>query len=144
MCTVYSQCGYGHVSSNYHFGRIVLHMYHIYMVSPLCGYGHVSPYYHYVRIVHNRYHICMVYAQCGYRYGSSNYHFVKKKKCTTSATFKSFLNSTSVYIHSHSEYTSTATLFPFTKVCTTVWKHTGVYNVILHKTLRHNQQCTST
>ncbi|KAK2156185.1 hypothetical protein NP493_1993g00005 [Ridgeia piscesae] len=36
------------------------------MVSPLCGYGHVSPNYHYVRIVHHRYHICMVYAQCGY------------------------------------------------------------------------------
>ena len=50
-------CGYGHVSSNYHFVRIVHHRYHICMVSPLYGYGHVSSNYHCLRIVHYRYHI---------------------------------------------------------------------------------------
>ena len=57
--------GYGHVSSNKHFWRIVHHKFHISMVSPLCGYGHVSSNHHFVRIVHHRYHICMVFPQCG-------------------------------------------------------------------------------
>ncbi|KAK2147341.1 hypothetical protein NP493_3474g00002 [Ridgeia piscesae] len=66
---------------------------------------------------------------------------LRKQTCTT---FELFHNSTSVSVHSPIEYTSTANLFPFTKVFTTAWKHTGVYNVTLHKTLRHNQECTST
>ncbi|KAK2139811.1 hypothetical protein NP493_6173g00000 [Ridgeia piscesae] len=69
---------------------------------------------------------------------------LRKQTCTKSATFELFHNSPSVYIPSHIEYTSTGNLFPFTKVFTTAWKHTGVFNVILHKTLRHNQECTST
>ncbi|KAK2156189.1 hypothetical protein NP493_1993g00006 [Ridgeia piscesae] len=36
------------------------------MVSPLCGHGHVSSNYHFVRIVHHRYHICRVSPLCGY------------------------------------------------------------------------------
>ncbi|KAK2147381.1 hypothetical protein NP493_3468g00000 [Ridgeia piscesae] len=35
-------------------------MYHICRVSHLCAYGHVSSNYHFLRIVHHRYHICMV------------------------------------------------------------------------------------
>ena len=58
--------GFSHVSSNYHFVRIVHHRYHICRVYAQCGYGYVSSNYHFLRIVHRRYHICMVFPQCGY------------------------------------------------------------------------------
>ena len=77
ICMVYPLCGYGHVSSDCNFVRIVHHRCHICTVYPLCGYGHVTSNDHFVRIVHHRYHICMVYPLCGYRHVSSNYHLVR-------------------------------------------------------------------
>ena len=155
-------CGYGHVTPYYHYVRIVHNRYHICRVYPMCGYGHVSSNDYLGKLcttgitferfspvwvltwffklplsencapqVSHLYGLCPVWIQIWF----FKLPLCLKKTCTTSATFESFHNSTSVYIHSHSEYTSTANLFPFTKVFTTVWKHTGVFNVTLHKTL---------
>ena len=70
-------CGYGHVSSNYPFVKIVQNRFHICRVSPLCAHGHVSSNYHLMRIVHHRYHTCRVSPLCGYGHGSSNYNLLR-------------------------------------------------------------------
>ena len=60
ICRVSPQCRYGHVSSKYHFLRIMHLMYHICRVSPQCGYEHATSNDHFLRIVHHRYHIYRV------------------------------------------------------------------------------------
>ena len=45
------------MSPNYHFVRIVHHIFHICMVFPQCGCGHVPSNYYFVRIVHHMFHI---------------------------------------------------------------------------------------
>ena len=156
----------GHGNSNYSFLRIVQHMYHIYMVCHQCGYRHVSLKYHLLRIVHHRYHICTVYPvwirmcvftlqylvgivhhryhldlvcqQCGCGHQTK----IRYKTCATMSHFNRLL------IVQVFTFTATLKTFPLRTftififfIFTTAWMHTCVFNVILRKTLRHNQEC---